>query len=453
MPAGLLAAVAAATIVLTSDVTAMSVALPTIETDLETDLTSAQWVMNAYLIAFGLSIVTGGWLADRLGARRTLIAGLAGFGLFALLGGLAPSVWTLVPARALQGLAAGLIWPSVLALAFRGAPADRRVLAVGVALGAAGVGEAVGPLVGGLVTDGLSWRWILLVKPVAAAIAIAICVAQLEPEARRGRVEVDRTGIALLSVSLFALLYALDEAVTLGWGSPRIVGALALSALAGAAFASHERRARSPLLPPEVLRAPRVREGALLMAATAPFFFVALLYVPQLLSGYLGYTPLKTGLAMLPMQVTFAIAAPLCGLAAARFGLKGPHVCGLLVMATSALLFSRFGAGDGYGTLLPAMLLYGVGVGLAYPAVTALVMEALGAPRAGLGAGSVFMVELVAGGLAVAVATTAVASADDFLGALQLVMLAVAVVALAGAALALRVSPGARSENLEPARG
>ena len=438
----LFAGVAAATLVLTSDVTAMAVALPTIQTDLGTDLTSAQWVMNAYLIAFGMSIVTGGWLADRLGARRTLIAGLAGFAVFAFIGGLAPSVWALIPARALQGFAAGLIWPSVLALAFRGVGADRRVLAVGIALGAAGVGEAIGPLLGGLVTDGLSWRWILLAKPAVAAIAIAICARALADDRGRERLRVDVLGIALLSLALFALLYALDEAVALGWGSARILGALGIAAAAAAGFAVHERRAERPLFPREVRREPGLRDGALLMAATAPFFFVALLYVPQLLATYLDYSPLESGVAMLPMQVSFAIVAPLCGVAASRLGLKAPHVLGLFVMAASAAIFATFGSGDGYGTLLPAMLLYGVGVGLAYPAVTALVMMALGTARAGLAAGSVFMVELVTGGLAVAVATTLVATADDFLAGLRAVMLGVAVLAVAGALVALRVSPG-----------
>jgi EmrB/QacA subfamily drug resistance transporter len=434
----------------------MAAALPTIEQDLGTDLTTVQWVMNAYLIAFGLSIVTGGWLADRLGRRRVLLVGLAGFGAFAFVAGLAPSVGLLIPARALQGLAAGFIWPSVLAIAFTAVGPDRRVVAVGLALGAAGLGEALGPLIGGVVTDDVSWRAILLAKPVLALAAGIACARALADDARAGPARVDFAGIAALSLALLALLYALDEATTLGWGSPVIVGCLFAAVLCAAAFLLIERRREEPLVPREALHDREVLGSCLLMTTTAPMFFVALLYVPQILAKDLGFDPMETGLGMLPMQVLFALVAPICGFSAARFGLRGPHVVGLLVMAASAFAFSRYGAGEGYAALLPAMVLYGVGVGLAYPAVTALMLTSFGAERAGLAAGLLFMVELVLGGLATAVATTVVWSATGLTTGLESAFIGVAVLAAAGALLAALLSPGragpAAAPRLEASR-
>lgn len=435
-------AVGLATLVLTSDVTAMAAALPTIETSLNTDLSTVQWVMNAYLIAFGTSIVTGGWLADRLGRRTVLMAGLAGFALFALIGGAAQSVEWLIAARAFQGLAAGLIWPAVLGLAFGSVTADRRVVAVGLMLGLAGLGEAIGPLAGGAVADAGAWRLILLAKPLLAGIALLACARGLEPETRSDGSRIDVRGVATMSVGLFALLYALDEGVSLGWGSAEIVAALIVAVVALAAFPLIERRRADPLIPRELLARREVRAAAVLMATTAPLFFVALLYVPQVLSKSVGLSPLETGAGMLPMQVTFALVAPLCGAIAARVGLKLPHASGLAVMALSAALFAVAGAATEYTALLPAMLLYGIGVGLAYPAVTALMMSAFGEARASLGAGALFMVELVIGGLASAAATTIVLSAVSGETGLEVAYGGVGALAAIGAIVAALESPG-----------
>lgn len=404
------AALAAATLVLTSDVTAMSVALPVVESDLGTELTTVQWVINAYLLAFGVSIVTGGWLADRLGRRRILVFGLVAFSAAALLGGLAPSVQTLIAARALQGVGAGLIWPAVLGAAYAAAAPRRRIAVIGLALGAAGVGEALGPLVGGWLASDLSWRWILLAKPVLGAVAVAACLVGLGRDRPGSRHRVDFPGLLALSGAAVGLMVALDEAADSGWGSPLVLGWLTAAAALAAAFVAIERRVADPLLPPEALRTEGLLGALLLMLTTAPMFFVGLMYVPQILEKQLGFGSLETGVAMLPMQLVFAAVAPLTGLVAVRVGLKAPHVAGLVAMAASGLAFALFGPGDGYGELLGAMALYGVGVGLAYPAVTALAMTGLPAARASLSAGVLFMFELIAGALMTALATHLVAS-------------------------------------------
>lgn len=407
---GVLIAVVASTLVLTSDVTAMGVALPRVERVFETSLVTAQWVMNAYLLAFGMSIVTGGWMSDQLGRRRVLTAGLAVFGGFAFLGGLAPSIGVLIPLRAVQGVGAGLIWPAVVGLAFTSVAPGRRLVAVGLALGAAGLGEALGPLAGGVVSDDLSWRWILLAKPALAGVALA-CVRLLPPDPpSRAPGRVDRAGIATLSFAVLALLYALDEVVGLGLGSPKILGALVAAAALLGAFVVIERQVSDRLLPREVMGDRRFLGAGLLMATTAPLFFVALLYVPQLLQKFLGFGVLETGVAMLPMQLVFALSAPVAGLLATRVGLKLPHAVGLALMAGSGAAFALFDPAGGYAGLLPGMALYGIGVGLAYPAVTALALTALDRARAGLAAGMLFMVELVTGAVMTAVATTVVAT-------------------------------------------
>jgi MFS family permease len=220
-----------------------------------------------------------------------------------------------------------------------------------------------------------------------------------------------------------------------------VIASLVVSALSLVCFVVIESRRTEPLVPRDVMRNPSVRAGVLLMVTTAPCFFVSLLYVPQVLAKVLGYGPLKTGLAMLPMQLVFTAVAPLCGLIAARVGLKAPHTAGLLLLSATGVAFASYG-GHGYAGLLPAMILYGLGVGLAYPAVTALIMLGLGVDRAALAVGILFTVELVTGGLATAMATTAVGTSADLVHQLRPVYGAVAVLAFLGALLALAVSPG-----------
>jgi MFS family permease len=216
-----LAAMAMAVFVVANDVTALSVALPRIESDFDADVGTVQWVISAYALIFGVLIVTGGRLADLLGRRRIFFVGAGIFAVFSLLGGLAPEVWMLIACRALMGIGGALMWPATLGMTYSILPKERAALAGGLIIGAAGFGNAAGPLIGGLLTDLLDWRWILFLNVPIAAVACLVTWRAV-PESRADAVErrFDYAGVATLTIGLVALLVALDEVDDYGGALP-----------------------------------------------------------------------------------------------------------------------------------------------------------------------------------------------------------------------------------------
>lgn len=239
-----LSAMALAVLVIANDFTALSVALPAIEADFHADVTTVQWIISGYALIFGVLIVTGGRLADMFGRRRVFFLGSTIFALFSVLGGLAADAWMLLGARGAMGVGGALMWPAILGMTYALTPPGRAGLAGGLILGAAGFGNAVGPLLGGVLTDALSWRWIFFLNLPIAAFAVLVTWRVVPPEKPdQADRRIDYGGVAILSIGLFALLLALDLGVDLGWTSPRIVGLFAASAVSLVAFALVERRA------------------------------------------------------------------------------------------------------------------------------------------------------------------------------------------------------------------
>lgn len=224
-----LVAMSLAVFVIANDITSLSVALPSIEHEFGVDVETVQWVMNAYTLVFGVLIVTGGRLSDMLGRRRTFFIGVTIFALFSAVGAVAGSTGVLIGARAAMAVGAALIWPSVVGLIFGPVPAARAGLAGGLLLGVSGIGNALGPMVGGLLTDQLSWRWILVLNLPIAAAAIVLVARYVDRDAvTQTRERLDWLGVATLSIGLVTLLVALDQAADWGWGDPRIIGLLAI---------------------------------------------------------------------------------------------------------------------------------------------------------------------------------------------------------------------------------
>src|SRR3954452_11904219 len=237
---------AVAVVVIANDFPAINVALPTMEADFDTNVNTIQWVVNAYALTFGVMIVTGGRLADIIGRRRAFFLGAAIFASMSALGGAAQSETWLIAARVAMGIGGALMWPAILGMTFAILPADRAGLAGGIILGAAGLGNAMGPLIGGVLTDALSWRWIFFVNVPIAIFAVAVTwllVHVKEPEAKDQRI--DYPGIAALSIGLVSLLVALDQVDDWGWGDSKVIGLLALAAVLVLAFVPIERRAGS----------------------------------------------------------------------------------------------------------------------------------------------------------------------------------------------------------------
>src|SRR6188472_2513182 len=275
-------AMAVAVVVIANDFSAINVALPTMEQDFDTNVNTIQWVVNAYALTFGVLIVTGGRLADMFGRRNAFFVGTAIFASMSALGGAAQSEAMLIGARVLMGIGGALMWPAILGMTYELLPEERAGLAGGIVIGAAGLGNAMGPLLGGVLTDALSWRWIFFLNVPISVFAVIVTwflVRIEEPEA--GDQRIDYGGIGALSVGLVSLLIALDQVDDWGWTDPRVIGLLAVAAALVAAFVPIERRAgKNALIPSEVMRNESFRASCVAILFMSATFFAALLYLP-----------------------------------------------------------------------------------------------------------------------------------------------------------------------------
>jgi MFS family permease len=249
-----LVALALAVFVVANDFTALSVALPNMESDLDADVSTIQWVINAYALVFGVLIITGGRLADMFGRRRIFFVGAAIFAVFSAIAGAAPNAEILIAGRALMAIGGAMMWPAVLGLTFQVLPPSRQGLAGPLVLGVAGAGNAFGPILGGFLTETLTWRWVLLLNLPIAALACAVTYAKVAADAPdHDDGGLDYAGVTALSLGLVALLVALDQVTDWGWGDPRIIAMLAVCVIALAVFVAIERRAGPrALIPPDV---------------------------------------------------------------------------------------------------------------------------------------------------------------------------------------------------------
>jgi EmrB/QacA subfamily drug resistance transporter len=448
-----LAAMAMAVFVIANDVTALSVALPDIESDFDADLGTVQWVISAYALIFGVLIVTGGRLADLLGRRRVFFAGAAIFAFFSLLGALAPNALTLILARGLMGIGGALMWPAILGMTYSILPEDRAALAGALIIGAAGFGNAAGPLIGGFLTDALDWRWILALNLPIAALA-SLVTWRYVPESSGDDAErrFDYAGVATLSIGLIALLIALDEVTGVGWTDPLILGLFALCVLLLIAFGVSERRAGSwALIPDDVISNRAFRSACIAVLLMSPTFFVALMYLPQFMQKILDYTPVEAGLGLLPMMGVFAATSFAAGPLYERFGPRPVLAAGASFMVAGPVLISLIEQGDSWAQLVPGMVVLGVGVGLFYSSITTAAVTALDPQRASLAGGITYMFQVAGGSIGLGLATTVFTEAFErggFEDGFQWTFRLVAALGLASLAVVLlRVG---RPEDYEP---
>jgi EmrB/QacA subfamily drug resistance transporter len=396
-----------AVFVIANDITAMSVALPAIENDFDSDVSVVQWVVNAYALVFGVLIVSGGRLADMFGRRRVLFIGAAIFAFFSLLGGLAPNVWLLITSRALMGVGGALMWPAILGLVYAILPEDRAPLAGALVIGTAGIGNAMGPMLGGALTDAWSWRWILFLNVPIAGVACFVTWRTVHVPNPSERNRIDYAGIATISIGLIALLMALGQAPDEGWGSPIVIGGLALCAVLLSSFVFIERRMRADALVPGDVMSNRNFVSAciatLLMSAT---FFASLLYLPQFFQKVLDYSPVAAGAALLPLMGTFAATSFIAGRLYERFGPKLMVTVGGACIAIGPLLWSRVDAESGYSAFVPGMVIAGIGIGLFYSSVTTAGVTSLDPSRSSLAGGILYMFQVAGGAVGLGVTTT-----------------------------------------------
>jgi EmrB/QacA subfamily drug resistance transporter len=393
--------------VIANDFTALNVALPAMEKDFDVDVSTSQWVINAYALVFGLAIVTGGRLADMFGRRKVFFIGAAVFAGFSALGAAAPSIEWLIGARVGMGIGGAMIFPATIGMTYAALPGGRAAFAGALILGVAGIGNAVGPLLGGALTDLLSWRWIFIVNVPIAAFAVTVTWFKVHQKEELRREGIDYAGITALSLGLFLLLIALDQATDWGFGDPRIIAMLAASAILIVTFVFLEPRFGSRALVPASV----MRNGEFAAACTATLmmsaaFFVTVLYVPQFLIKVLDYSALEAGLGLIPMMGTFAITSFLAASIYERLGPKLVISSGAVALVIGTFALSTIDDASTYSSLLLGLFVVGFGVGLFYSSVTTAAVTALPESQSSLAGGILYMCQIAGGAIGLATITT-----------------------------------------------
>ena len=386
------------------DNTIVNVALPTLVRDLDADVAELQWVVDAYTLTFAGLLLVAGALGDRYGRRRTLLAGLAVFGAASGCAAYAGGVDGLIAARAVMGAGAAFIMPATLSLLI-GVFADPRERAVAIGLWAAtaGLGVALGPVVGGVLLDHFWWGSIFIVNVPLTALAVVagrrLIPESRDPVARR----IDWTGAALSGAGLVVFVWAIIEAPEQGWTSTTVLGAGAVAAAALVAFVRRQRRIAEPLLDVRLFANPRFTAASSTIMVLFFALFGFLFLSTQYLQFVLGYSPTGAGLRILPYAGAMIVCAPLSSQLVVRLGTKRVVTAGMLLFATGLAVAATITVGTGYGRLAVALLFMGAGMGLAGAPATESIMGALPPERANIGSAVNDTTRELGGALGVAV--------------------------------------------------
>jgi EmrB/QacA subfamily drug resistance transporter len=383
-----LIAVSVATFMLLLDITVVNVALPSIREDLGASFTDLQWVVDAYALTLAALVLTAGSLADRLGRRRVFAVGLAIFSVASLLCALAPDPTSLNAARALQGVGGAAMFAVSLALIAQEFPAGReRGMAMGAYGATIGVAVALGPLVGGALTDSLGWESIFYLNVPIGLAAIALTYLRVRESRDPGATKVDWAGVATFSAALFMLVLALVRGNDEGWGSTLIVSLFAGSAALLALFVAIERRVAQPMLPLGLFRRPAFTGVQLAAFAVSGSIFALFLYLTLYLQNYLGLSPFDAGLRYLPITVASFIAAPIAGVLLSRVQAKLMLSIGLGGVGVGLLMMGGIDAGSDWTTLLGGFLVAGAAVGLINPVIADVAVSVVPKEQSGMASG------------------------------------------------------------------
>ncbi|HMJ73340.1 MAG TPA: MFS transporter [Solirubrobacterales bacterium] len=379
--------VSAATAMLLLDVTVVNVALPAIRTDLDASFGEMQWVIDAYALTLAATLLSAGALADRIGGRAVFAWGLAVFTACSALCAAATSPVFLDLARAAQGVGAAAMFASSLALLANEFQDAERGFALGVWGGVTGAALAIGPLVGGVLTDALDWRWIFLVNLPIGVLLIWLTVRTL-PESREEQPRpLDLAGMVTFGAACFLATYGLIRGNEDGWGSLPIAGSLAAGAVLLAAFIVVERRVEAPMLPLGLFRIPAFTGTAVVAFAQSVALYPLLLFVAIYLQAGLGLTPTETGLRILPLTLVLVVVAPISGRLTNRWPLRVPLTAGLVLIGIGLLLMRAVDVESEWTALLPGLLVGGLAIGVISPALAAAMVSVLPVERSGLASG------------------------------------------------------------------
>jgi EmrB/QacA subfamily drug resistance transporter len=362
----ILAVIGLAQLMVVLDATIVNIALPSVQRSLGFSTSERSWVITAYALAFGGLLVVGGRLSDLVGRKRTFVAGLAGFAIASAVGGAAPDFAALIAARAVQGAFGALLAPSALALLTTTFTDPReRGKALGIYTAIAGGGGAIGLILGGVLTEYLSWRWCLYVNVAFAAAALAGAIPLVRNQPRNPGASLDIPGSLLAVSGLAAIVFGFSQASSDGWGSALTLGPIVAGVLLLLSFVAVERRVARPLVPLGII-ANRTRGTAYLGAVIAGIGLIGMfLLITYYLQGVLGFSPLRAGLAFLPFVAGIVVAANfVSNVGLTRFGPKIVVPIGMIAAAIASAWLTGIGVHGGYGThVAPALVVMGLGVG------------------------------------------------------------------------------------------
>src|SRR5829696_7772431 len=436
-----LGAVAFGLFMIMLDNTVVNVALPAIQEDLGADLSELEWIVTGYALTFAALMLSGGKLADLLGRRLIFVVGLSIFTASSLACGLADSGDMLIAARIVQGAGAALMNPATLSIISATFPPHQRGMAIGIWAGVSALALAIGPLVGGLLTEHASWHWIFFINIPIGVVAIAASFLLID-ESRDTSEEqrLDLPGLLSSGIGLFSLTYALIEGNTYGWTSARIVTSFVVAAVSLVTFVLLERHQRTPMLDLSLFRN-RTFAGAnavMLLVALAMFgvFFFVSLYMQNIL----GYSAVQAGAAFLPMTLVIILTAPIAGKSSDRFGSRWLMTIGMTLIAAQLFYFSQLGSDSTFWRLLPALLVGGLGMSLTMTPSTAAATRAVPVEKAGMGAAVLNAFRQVGGSLGIALMGAIMASraggvqtAEAFMRGFEPALVTAGVIACAGA--------------------
>jgi EmrB/QacA subfamily drug resistance transporter len=420
------------------DVVVVATALPVLRTELGATLSELEWTLNAYNLAFACLMLTGAALGDRFGRRRMYVIGLGIFVAASIGAALSGSAEALITARVVQGLGAAIVLPLTLTLISDAFPVEKRGVAVGIWGGVTGLGVAAGPVIGGAVTEGISWQWIFWLNvPVGAAVMLLSMV--MLRESRGPRPQLDIVGLVLIGLGLFLLTWAPVRAPEVGWGSGEVIGALVLGTVVVALFLNWERRVTHPMLPLAYFRS----RGFSTANGVIFFQFISLIgslfMIAQLFQTGLGYSPLEAGVRILVWMAMPMLVAPIAGVLSDKIGNKPFMVLGLLLQGIGLGWLSLVVEPEvGYGTLVLPLMVAGVGIAMCFPTTANAVVASVPPSDVGVASGTNSALREVGGVFGVAIlaavfaANGSYASSATFIDGFKAAMVVAALVPIVG---------------------
>jgi EmrB/QacA subfamily drug resistance transporter len=384
----------------------VNVALPSIHRDLGASIQALEWTVNAYVLSYAVLLLTGAALGDRFGRKRMFMAGIALFTASSAAAALAPSIDTLIAARAIQGIGAAIATPLTLTLLADAFPPDRRGMAIGVWSGISGIAVALGPLVGGAVTQAASWHWIFWINVPIGLVLVPLAGARLT-ESHGPSSALDLRGLALGSTGLFGIVFGLVRSQSLGWGSTEVIASLAAGAALVVAFVVNERRTEAPMLPMGFF----ARRGFAVTNAVslAMYFgmFGSIFFLSQFLQTVLHNSPLQAGIKLLVWTGATMVVAPLAGVFSERFGSRLFMAAGLGLQAIAlGWLASEASVGQSYTSMIAPFVLAGAGMALVFAPSANAVLASVRTDQAGQASGATNAIRELGGVLGIAVLST-----------------------------------------------